>query len=780
MQLPMDRLRVTLLKLTAGLLLITGFAHVQGILAQSDSQSGSHRSAEIPPSSRFEVPAPNECQSNYDRFYEAEPGVYAYWALCEKSSPIQIYDYAGHWDLTAKKKTWGAGSIRGGAPGPVTDGETAASGTGADFVQNQDILMNTHQGTIAGWVNAAMTSSDETALALSAVGHHSAVSIGLAAADTICFTGSFTNAENAPYSLRKCGYAADSWHRVAFTWNNGTEQLYVDGIPVSEGHFTGNLDNRVFYYKLFPGCCAAAGKMTLAKMLVANQAWSAAEVARDFAPVFPPVPAGGVYVSASQLGTIHRDVLGYADNNQDISTTASLSALKAGLAQGGFTAVRYAGGYAGINADESNWHGGTTCVYGQPGATAPAQNNATNDKMDVFIPAVAQKLKLHIGYTVNYGSNPPACNAGGDPLANGASLVQYTNIAKHYGIKYWEIGNELFSKTTELDFHPNPNTGSSYAAYEPAFYDAMKAADPTIKIAVPIALNVYSWTTKYSLPVVASARYDAIVYHHYPLIDPITDGATLYPERVASNVQLRGGFSALQTSLLNAGKSPEAIWVTEWNDEMDGDFWSKQTMGAVMPLFVVTQLAEYMQAGVEYATWWEQGMTGVCSADHYDKQGDSTYNWWKCGNTSLIYTGQRTAAHETEVGLKMGDLAPAARGFQILSQSGFVTEGEHMVRTHSDVKNAPWLLSYAATHDKSFAVILINRDRDQSHIVPVRLEGIRAGASVKQWTYGRAQYDQTRRGNWAINPTVSTHGAWTGEFSATLPAWSVNVLVFRD
>ena len=81
----------------------------------------------IPPNSSFAPPSPNTCQSNYDQFYIAEPGVYAYWSLCERGTNPIIFDYAGRFDLTPASSAWssGPGTIQGGLPGPVPDGETA-------------------------------------------------------------------------------------------------------------------------------------------------------------------------------------------------------------------------------------------------------------------------------------------------------------------------------------------------------------------------------------------------------------------------------------------------------------------------------------------------------------------------------------------------------------------------------------------------------------------------------------------------------------------------------
>jgi hypothetical protein len=479
------------------------------------------------------------------------------------------------------------------------------------------------------------------------------------------------------------------------------------------------------------------------------------------------------------LGTIHRDVLGYADYNADLSNPSLVSALVAGLRSAGVTSLRYASGTGGIGADLHSWRGGDDCTH-IPGATAAARNNATRNTLDTYIPQIAQPLGLHIGYTVNYGTNPPACNAGGDPIVNGGDLVQYANLTKHYGIKYWEIGNEQYSRSTEADFHSNPNNGGSYAQYESGFYDAMKGKDASIVIGVPIGLTYYAAQVNFDFPVLASAKYDAVVYHNYPMIDPISDGSTLYQERVTANVRrIRGALLTLQTELLNNGKEPDLIWITEWDGNVSGNKWSKQTMGAVMPLFVAAQLAEYMQAGVQYATWWAQGETDVCSRYNYDENGDGAYNWWECGSGFLVYTGPVVGHGEVPVGLKRGDLTPSARAFQILSQSGFVSEGEHMLRTEADVQNAPWLLSYAATHGSSYAVILINRDRDSAHVVPVMLANMTSGRSAQQWTYGRTQYDKSRFGDWSAGPVRTVIGAWSSIYRATLPPWSVNVIVFE-
>jgi len=759
-----------------------------------------------PPGWVFAPPAANACQSKYDQFYEAEPGVYAYWAMCEAGSSLQIYDYAGKWDLTNASGAWPSPPvISGGATGPVSDGETAATITTAtSYVESQDIVMNTNGGTIATWINADATTQAVSALRLNAPSPmHSLVSLGVVSSSgSICYQGTFINSANTTSLAQACGYTANTWHRVALSWASGTATLWVDGASAATATYTGGLDNWIFYYQLFPGCCNTGKQMTLAKALVSNVAWGSSRISQDYHPSFPTVPTGGVNVSNVKVGEIYKDVLGYGDYNQDISTTTSINALKTGITAAGFTSVRYANGYAGIAADEENWSTPTAdyCDYSYnnppsvPSTDVPTASitTATADYLDNYMSQIVTPLGLDIGFTVNYGSNPPTCNAGGDPVANGSSLVTYADVTKSYHIANWEIGNEQYDYPyTELNLrNPTPETtiGANYVANEPAFYTDMMAAHPGIYIGVPTAFDDYADETNFSLPVMAGASYNFAITHSYPMKDNaggngITDGNTIYQERVASNMsRIRGELSTLQTALLNNGKASNAIWLTEWDASVGGNKWNKQTMGAVMPMFVVTQLAEYMRAGVHWATWFAQGGAGVCNTAWYDHDADTTYNWYACGDNAPVYTNDVGTAGccVVNVGLQLGDITPAARGFQLLSESGFVTQGEYMVQTTSDLVNAPWLLTYGATHGSNYGVILINRDPSNSHTVPVLLETKSSGSTVSTWTYGLTQYDATKTGNWEVNPVTATTGAWSGTYSATLPPWSVQVIMFGN
>lgn len=766
-----------------------GTARFQGTwcAAQDATALSSSANITLPSGSVFTPPSPNACSSPYDQFYADEPGVYADWALCESGSSRQYYDYAGDFDFTPAAHAFGSGVIEA-APGPLPNGETAAHVTTASsWIASQGLPLNSREGSLALWMSADTTPYAVTALFLAPpAADRSRLSLGIAPdaqAPVLCFEATYATAPGPPLSLRKCGYPANTWHRLVLTWkaltpSSSSLTLFIDGEKASTAAAPALLDSTLYRVRLFPGCCDTGRSMSLSQVLIANQAWTPVQVHRDVHPDLEPIPPGGVLVTDKPLGIVHRDILGVADRGQDISTPEMRSALLTGLRTAGITALRYAGGYGGIQADLTDWKTGAICspLPNHPGATPRA---FTANNLSHFAESILRVFPLDIVYTVNYGTNPPDCNAGGDP-ASAAALVRFANIQEHLAIHRWEIGNEVAAASTETDLHPDPHSGSSYVRYEPDFYHAIRAVDPDAQIAVPLGIGTYGWQSDFDLPVLALGAFDDVVWHNYPLLDPISDGSTLYYDRVAAHVhRVRGTLLKLQTELLGSNHPSDAIWITEWDGQPGGNRWSRQTVGAAAPLFVASQLGEYMRAGVRLATWWTQGYPAICSSLNYDTSGDTTYNWYNCGASALVYTGAVSSRGEVATGIRPGDLFPAARAFQLLSESGMVREGERSLDTLTDLRGASWLLGFAATHDRGYAVLLINRDRDQPHTVPIAIEDHSHGDRVERWTWGRQQYDRIRMGDWSASPVHSTAGPWRSTYTATLPPWSVTVLILE-
>src|SRR5690349_10652323 len=84
---------------------------------------------------------------------------------------------------------------------------------------------------------------------------------------------------------------------------------------------------------------------------------------------------------------------------------------------------------------------------------------------------IALLLNAQVFITANYGSGT---------VQEAADWVQYTNLTKNYGFKYWEIGNENYG-SWENDSHSLKWDPFTYAKAAEACIAAMKAVDPTIK-----------------------------------------------------------------------------------------------------------------------------------------------------------------------------------------------------------------------------------------------------------------------------------------------------------
>ena len=180
-------------------------------------------------------------------------------------------------------------------------------------------------------------------------------------------------------------------------------------------------------------------------------------------------PSVDVTVNANEgMGTI--PATGYGLNSAVWDDQMNVPAVQGLLGQAGIGMLRYPGGSYG---DIYHWQ--TNTATG--GFVAPGTN------FDSFMGTVktigAQPIII-----ANYGTGTPQ---------EAAAWVQYANVTKGYGAKFWEIGNEnygngFYGANWEADNHASKSP-TTYANNVLQYASAMKAVDPTIKIgAVLIAV----------------------------------------------------------------------------------------------------------------------------------------------------------------------------------------------------------------------------------------------------------------------------------------------------
>ncbi len=201
--------------------------------------------------------------------------------------------------------------------------------------------------------------------------------------------------------------------------------------------------------------------------------------------------------------------------------SASTTAIK----NAGVAALRYPGGSA---SDIYHWqsHSEDNGGFVNP-----------SDTFDAFM-GVAQSSGAQAMITVNYGSGTPQeaagwvhyANKGGSgyngpvPTYSGGSSTGHT-----YGIKYWEIGNEVYGDGTYGSTWENNTHGLGPATYADnviSFSQAMKAVDSSIQVGAVLTTpgnwpdgvtnsnSPQPWNT--TVLSTACSAIDFVIIHWYP------------------------------------------------------------------------------------------------------------------------------------------------------------------------------------------------------------------------------------------------------------------------
>jgi len=398
---------------------------------------------------------------------------------------------------------------------------------------------------------------------------------------------------------------------------------------------------------------------------------------------------------------------------------AAVPGLLAGV---GASALRYPGG---STSDIYNWQS-ASIVPGQSGYAFPANT------FDAFM-GIASGIGAAPIITINYGSN--ATGDGGATPASAAAWVQYSNVTKGYGVKYWEIGNEIYGNgeyapAWETDLH-SAHDPATYGANVVQFAAAMKAVDPTIKVGAVLAAPG-NWpdgqSPDWNSNVLAQCGgvIDFVVVHWYPeSAGWESDSGLLATPR--SGIGGSPGIAAMMATLKSliaryagANAANVQILVTETNSVPADP--GKQTISIVNAMFMADNML----------TWLENGATSV---DVWDLHNIST-----AGNTSSSLYGTSTfgdygilSNHSS--GEPAADTTfPTYYGIQMLTNVG--KAGDTLVTAAS---SNPLLTAHAALQaNGSLALLLINKDPANVTTATVSIAGFTPQGGGTVFTYGES------------------------------------------
>ncbi|GAA1142822.1 LPXTG-motif cell wall-anchored protein [Kitasatospora gansuensis] len=311
------------------------------------------------------------------------------------------------------------------------------------------------------------------------------------------------------------------------------------------------------------------------------------------APTAGAEPTVRISVDAgTSLGTVPNSGAGlntgFGDEHMGDAQVTSL------MKAAGVRQLRYPGG---SGADDYHWK---THTSGDGSGWIPS-----NTDFDHFM-ATAKTVGAQPILTANYGSGTPQ---------EAADWVKYANVDKGYGVKYWEIGNEVYGnghygdgKGWELDKHADKSP-KEYGKNLIAYSKAMKAVDPTVKIGA-VLTTPGGWPDKEKAPgdsadwnntvlSIAGSSIDFVIVHWYPGGTTTADLLNT-PSRIAATTSELRSLIAKYTGSRAASVE---IAVTE-------------TDAVGSP--ALTSQAAALFAPDTYMTWFEQGATHV--------------DWWNLHN----------------------------------------------------------------------------------------------------------------------------------------------------
>jgi hypothetical protein len=419
--------------------------------------------------------------------------------------------------------------------------------------------------------------------------------------------------------------------------------------------------------------------------------------------------------------------------------------------------MRYPGG---SSSDDFNWQNTTAQVEG---------TNAGATTFDLF---AASALAVHsqVIITTNYGTGTPQ---------EAAAWVQYSNVTKNYGFKYWEIGNECYG-TWETDNNVPAHNAVEYATRAVQYIQQMKAVDPTIKIGVvadasedsyvdgttqtvtnPVTGVAHSGWTPLVLSTMKSLGVlpDFLIYHNYAQNPGQESDALLLQTAPLTWSADAKELRTQLTDYLGASGAGVELLVTE-NNSVSYDP-GKQTTSLVNGLYYADSVGSLMQTEFNSLVWWDLHN----GEDTAENNSSSLYGWRGYG----------------DYGIENGDsttLAPAHAKYPTYYAAELLT---HFARQGDTVVTAtssdPLLSAYAVARlNGTLSLLVINKSPTVSYSTAFGITGFVPTGGGTVYQYGMTQDTNAQNGSGNTDVTTTTLTGAAASFTYSFPPYSLTVL----
>jgi hypothetical protein len=426
------------------------------------------------------------------------------------------------------------------------------------------------------------------------------------------------------------------------------------------------------------------------------------------------------------------------------------------LQEAGTTLVRFPGGSL---SDQYDWATGTSLTNTWEWAASFA------DFVNLVTKAGVQAI-----ITVNYGTGTPA---------EAAAWVGCANVTNHLGVKYWEIGNEVYG-AWETDSNALPHDPYTYAVRAQQYLQQMKAADPTIKIGVAAAPGEDSYVNYTTHPATNSltgrvhygwtavmlstlkslgAAPDFLIDHHYPEFSAADSPAAADCDALLlqSSAAWAGDAADLREQIsayFGAGGTNLEILATENNSDSGAQ--GRQSTSLVNALYYADSLGRLMQTEINACLWWDL-RNGSDTSGSFDA---TLYGWRTNGDLGM--TGGSTNRYPPFYAAKL--------------MQHFAQGGDTILAATSDFA---LLAAHASRHTNgSVSLLIINKDPDAAQTAQISLTGFAPGTNATVYSFGIPQDDAAQTGIgspdvWQTNLVVAGTN-----FSHAFPPYSLTLWTF--
>lgn len=334
--------------------------------------------------------------------------------------------------------------------------------------------------------------------------------------------------------------------------------------------------------------------------------------------------------------------------------------------------------------------------------------------------------------TVNVGSGTPEV---------AAEWVKWANHKQGYGVRYWEVGNEL-NGDWELGYRlPDGSsmTGTIYAQRFVEYAKAMHAVDPDIRLGGP-ACSDLALDFVEELIRDGGDAVDFVSIHAYPVGVNTRESA----DKFAAIQDLRNAIHRVNSWITKY--QPERadeieIGISEWNIKVNED---RDTADLISALWSALWVGALFEEGVDFANQWDL----------------TTYT--EEGGHSAFYIDETTMT-----------VMPKSQYWALWMWSNLM--GGEMVK--SNLEGSETVKTFVTRSEAGLQIMLVNTSETDDATVTIETSS-KSTAVGHLHSYSSAEYfwdAHARKPLWSRAPTVSQVNV-DQSTTLNLPKFSINVL----